>query len=72
MVRRILAGSAGAALLLLTGCTSVEPWERGTLAKPEMALDPNAVHTALRVHKFTSREAASGGDAATGGGCGCN
>jgi len=73
MMRRIFA----AALVVLgtaplVGCAHVEPWERGTLAKPEMALTPNALKTALRTHKFTSREAASGGDAATGGGCGCN
>lgn len=57
---------------ILSGCTSVAPWERGNLAKPHMALDPNPQRTALRVHKFTSREAASGGDFAVGGGCGCN
>lgn len=58
--------------ILLTGCTAVAPWERGDLAKPQMALDPNPTHATVRTHKFVSREAASGGDTAVGGGCGCN
>jgi hypothetical protein len=59
-------------VIFLAGCTTVAPWERGDLAKPQMALDPSPVRSALRIHKFTSREAASGGDTAVGGGCGCN
>lgn len=62
-----LAAAAG-----LSGCASVEPWERGDLAKPYMALDPHPVQSAMRAHTFNSREAASGGDTAVGGGCGCN
>jgi hypothetical protein len=57
--------------LAMTGCASVEPWERGNLAKPHMALDPNGSRTAMRTHTYVSREAAAGGDAAEGGGCGC-
>ena len=57
---------------LMGGCADVQPWERGNLAKPEMALNPDPSHTALRTHKFLSREAASGGGDAEGGGCGCN
>lgn len=55
-----------------TGCADVQPWERGNLAKPHMALTPDPVNAALRAHKFASREAASGGGDAEGGGCGCN
>jgi hypothetical protein len=63
--------------LLLTGaglgaCSPVQPWERGDLAKPHMALDPDPGLRALRAHTFTSREAASGGGSAQGGGCGCD
>jgi Domain of unknown function (DUF4266) len=57
--------------MLLIACTSVQPWERGHLAKPQMALDPNPSQTALRAHNYGSREAAAGGNAAQGGGCGC-
>jgi hypothetical protein len=56
---------------LLGGCTTVEPWERGTLAQPQMSLDPAPAQSALRTHIYNSREAASGGSGAEGGGCGC-
>jgi len=59
-------------VLCLQACQPVEPWERGTLAKPQMALDPNPTHSALRAHTFASREAGSGESSAVGGGCGCN
>lgn len=55
----------------LSACTNVQPWERGNLAKPQMALDPNPLQSALRGHNYGSREAAAGGNAAQGGGCGC-
>jgi len=56
----------------VAGCADVAPWERGDLAKPHMALDPNPTNSAMRMHAYVSREAASGGDSADGGGCGCN
>ena len=56
---------------MLTSCVSVQPWERGNLAKPQMALDPYPLQSALRAHNYGSREAAAGGNAAQGGGCGC-
>ncbi len=60
-------------LLLLTGCvTTVEPWERGTLAKNEMQLEPDGMHAAFKRHVYTSKEASSGGTTTSGGGCGCN
>lgn len=55
----------------LPGCAEVAPWERGNLAKPHMALDPYPMQSALRAHNYGSREAAAGGNAAEGGGCGC-
>lgn len=61
-----------AALLCLQACQPVEPWERGNLAKPQMAVDPNATHSALRAHTFATRESASAATSAAGGGCGCN
>jgi hypothetical protein len=61
-----------AAILCLQACEPVEPWERGNLAKPQMAVDPNGIHSALRAHTFATRESASTATTAGGGGCGCN
>ncbi len=59
--------------LFLTGCAqSIAPWERGNLAKPQMALDSYPLDSALMKHTFSSKEAASGGYGVGGGGCGCN
>ena len=58
-------------VVTLSACTTVQPWERGNLAKPQMALDPYPLQSALRAHNYGSREAAAGGNAAQGGGCGC-
>jgi Domain of unknown function (DUF4266) len=55
----------------LPACTTVQPWERGNLAKPQMALYPYPLQSSLRAHNYGSREAAAGGNAAQGGGCGC-
>lgn len=57
--------------LCLFGCAPVAPWERGNLAKPQMALEPYPTQNSLRAHIYGSREAASGVSAAEGGGCGC-
>lgn len=67
---RPLVGAA--ALLALCGCAAVEPWQRGTLAKPHMALDPHPQRTAMVGHVRAAREAASGGVTKDGGGCGCD
>ncbi len=58
--------------IYFTGCTPVQPWERGTLAKPQMALDPYPAQSMYREHNYGSREASAGGGSAKGGGCGCN
>ena len=58
-------------VVTLTACTTVQPWERGNLAKPQMSLDPYPLQSSLRAHNYGSREAAAGGNAAQGGGCGC-
>lgn len=57
--------------VLLSGCAPVEPWERGTLAKPQMESPPHPLQSSLSTHVYNSREAAAGGDSAGGGGCGC-
>jgi hypothetical protein len=50
----------------------VKPWERDVLARPEMALTPDASEALRRNHIFFSKEASLGGGGAGGGGCGCN
>lgn len=60
------------AFALLGGCASVQPWERDLLAQPEMQLVPDPVLNGLDEHIYFSKEAAFGGSAVGGGGCGCN
>jgi hypothetical protein len=61
-----------ASLAALSACAPVQPWERGRLAQPQMALDGDTLLSAMDEHVYTSKEAASGGNGAAGGGCGCN
>jgi len=58
--------------LLPAACTEVAAWQRGTLARPEMALNPLPLENSLSEHIHFSKEASSGGHSASGGGCGCN
>jgi len=74
--RRAAAALAGALvgaglLAALSGCGTVMVWERGTLAKPQMAVDPLPLQRSLRAHVQASREAALPAGGAVGGGCGC-
>jgi hypothetical protein len=56
----------------LAACSPVAAWERGNLARPEMALESDPLEGALDDHIYFSKEASSGGNGAAGGGCGCN
>jgi hypothetical protein len=66
------------ALASLAGCGTVQlmqpvqPWEKGTLARREMAFDSDRLEGKFDEHIYTSKEAASGGSGVGGGGCGCN
>lgn len=60
-----------AVMLGLGGCTTVEPWQRGTLAKPQMAVEPLPLQSGLRTRVQATRQGAVMGTAAEGGGCGC-
>jgi hypothetical protein len=65
------------AVLLALGTSAcstmnVKPWQRGTLARPDMQLDPYPLQTQFDEHIYFSKEAASGGRGFGGGGCGCN
>jgi hypothetical protein len=56
----------------LAGCTTVQPWQKGNLAKPEMMFDADPLQSRFEQHVYFSKEAASGGYGVGGGGCGCN
>lgn len=60
--------------LVLSGCAAtVNPWERGELAKEEMQWEPDKMQSAFDSHVYFSKEASSGGTTtAGGGGGGCN
>lgn len=60
------------ALIELSACADVQPWERGRLAKSHMTLDSDPLLSAIDAHTYSSKEAASGGIGPAGGGCGCN
>ena len=65
----LLSGS-----LLISGCSSlgVQPWERDLLARDDMAVDNAPLDSAFDDHIYFSKEASSGGQGFSGGGCGCN
>ena len=58
--------------LLLLGCANVRPWERGILAEPAMKSDSYPIESFMNEHIYFSKEAATGGNSLSGGGCGCN
>jgi hypothetical protein len=61
-----------ACALWLAGCSTVQPWQKGNLAKPEMAFDSDPLDARFMDHTYFSKEGASGGAGVGGGGCGCN
>jgi hypothetical protein len=75
-VLRAVSRLAPLALLLLAGCSPVQPWvkpyEREHLADPIMSLSRNAVSATYLDHMFETREGSHGATGAVGGGCGCN
>ena len=77
--KRAARCTARATLILIaiavSGCATMappQPWEKGNLARPEMQFDPDPLDTKITQHIYTSKEAATGGYGAGGGGCGCN
>jgi Domain of unknown function (DUF4266) len=70
MMKRIAAQMI--AVAALAGCAQVQPWEKGTLARPEMSFDGDPLQVRFEQHIYFSKENASGGYGVGGGGCGCN
>jgi hypothetical protein len=60
------------ALALAAGCTSVAPYQRGYLARPDMAFEDSPGQARALEKTYSAKEAASGGASVVGGGCGCN
>jgi hypothetical protein len=59
----------------LTGCAAFappQPWEKGSLARPDMQIDRPPLEAKATQHIYTSKEGAGGGYGVGGGGCGCN
>jgi hypothetical protein len=73
MTRRTMMAFAGVigVAWLLTGCATVEPWQRSRLANPCMVFDSNGGQLTFDTHWQTAREGAAGGFGIQGGGCGC-
>lgn len=74
-IGRMGLGSALMAVAAMTaGCATqeVKPWQRGALAKSEMAWEVDPLLGDLQRHIQFSKEAASGDATLGGGGCGCN
>lgn len=61
-----------AAFITLAACSTVEPWNRGALAKDVMAWQSHPLKASLDNHIYFSKEGTAGGGRAAGGGCGCN
>jgi hypothetical protein len=68
--KMVVLGFFAVALSLATGCVSVAPYERGTLAHPSMT--PEDMSTGFDEHVRAVSEGATGGFGGGGGGCGCN
>ena len=58
-------------LLLLSGCATVQPWEREGLSDPIMIMDENAIEAGQKEHHLDYREGSKGATGAQSGGCGC-
>lgn len=67
-----LVGVLALAAIFVSGCATVQPWERQTLAHECMANPVDAWDQAYFGHVAAVREGSSGGSSRGGGGCGCN
>ncbi|HTR59044.1 MAG TPA: DUF4266 domain-containing protein [Casimicrobiaceae bacterium] len=72
MRRRIGVATAVLALALLSACATVQPWERGTLAKPVMSVDDPPQEKTQKLRTYKAKEGGAAATGVGGGGCGCN
>ena len=70
------ASALAAGALLLSGCSSIEPWvkpyERERLASPLLQFSRNGLSDKHFEHVREVREGSRGATGVQGGGCGCN
>mgnify|MGYP001125543091 CR=1 FL=1 len=59
-------------ILALASCEAVPAYQRGDLARQEMAFDADPLESRLNQHIYFSKEASTGGNGVAAGGCGCN
>ncbi len=63
-------------LFSIAACSPIKPWvkpyERQKIADEIMSFERNPIADSYLHHVYDAREAARGGDGASGGGCGCN
>lgn len=71
MTKRLLLAFTILAAVFLTGCATVQPWEKGLLGDPIMLIDSNPLEKGLIEHHLDYREGSVGGTGAQSGGCGC-
>lgn len=62
----------GIGLMGACAVVPVAPWEKGSMANPEMLFDADKLETGFVDHTYFSKEASAGGRGLGGGGCGCN
>lgn len=67
LVLAVLCGLTG-----LTGCATVQPWERGTLSSESMKVDDCRTHRFERNVEVYREGAVGGNGGKSGGGCGCS
>ena len=72
MKRSIRIATAALALALLSACATVQPWERGTLAKPVMSVDDPPQEKTQKLRTYSAKESGAAATGVGGGGCGCN
>ena len=60
------------ALVFSSGCVVVKPFQREYLSERAMRPGGEGTEDRFRAHWQESREGATGGFGAAGGGCGCN
>ena len=69
--RALAVAATIGAVLLMGGCATVQPWQRGRLADRCMIFDADSSQIAYMTHWQESREASAGGYGVQSGGCGC-
>lgn len=72
MKMKFIGTAALCLIVTLSGCASVQPWERSITARKSMQLVRHPHIAAAKDHVNFSKEGSAGGRSFDGGGCGCN